>query len=65
MKREWGTGYDSFAERIGNEDDFDQNCREDNPYPFGPTCVFKGKEIAFFCCNSESGSINGALLTLH
>jgi hypothetical protein len=61
MKREWVTGFDPFAEWIGNEGNFEQNCG-DKPYPFGPTCFFKGKEIPCFCCSSESVSINGMLL---
>jgi hypothetical protein len=63
MKREWVKGFDPFAEWIGNEDNFEQNCCDDKPYPFSPTCFLKGKEIHYFCCNSESGSINGALIT--
>jgi hypothetical protein len=63
MKREWVTGFDPFAERIESEENFEENCGEDKPYPFGPTCVFNAKEVPCFCCNLEGGSINGALLT--
>jgi len=52
MKREWVTGFDPFAERIENEENFEENCGEDRPYPFGPTCVFNGKEVPCLCCNS-------------
>jgi len=63
MKREWETGFDPFAEWIGSEDNIEENCGDNKPYPFGPTCTFNGKEIPCFCCNSESGSITGPLLT--
>jgi hypothetical protein len=63
MKREWVTGFDPFPEWIGNEDNFEQNFGDDKSYTFGVTCFLKGKEIPCFYCNSESGSINGALLT--
>jgi len=48
---------------IGSEDNIEENCGDNKPYPFGPTCTFNGKEIPCFCCNSESGSITGPLLT--
>jgi hypothetical protein len=64
MKREWVTGFDPFAEWIGNEDNFKKNCGDDKPYPFNSSCFLKGKEIPCSCCNS-SGSINGSAPNFH
>jgi len=63
MKHEWVTGFDPLAEWIGDEQDVEANSGDEKTYPYGPVCTFRGKEVPCFCCNSESGSINGALLT--
>jgi hypothetical protein len=63
LKKEWVSGFDPFAEWIGNEDNIAENSGDGKAYPFGPTCTFRGKTVPCFCCNSESGSINGSLLT--
>jgi hypothetical protein len=63
MKPEWITGFDSLVEWVGDEDDIKNNSGDGKTYPYGPVCVFKGKEVPCFCCNSESGSITGELLT--
>jgi len=63
MKHEWITGFDPLAEWLGNEEDNKINSGDGKTYPYGPVCVFKRKEVPFFCCNSESGSITGELLT--
>jgi hypothetical protein len=62
LKKEWVSGFDPFAEWIGNEDNIAENSGDGKAYPFGPTCTFRGKTVPCFCCNSESGSINGSLL---
>ncbi len=63
MKHECVTGFDPLAEWIGDEQDVEANSGDSKAYPYGPVCNFRGKEVPCFCCNSESGSINGALLT--
>jgi hypothetical protein len=63
LKGEWITGFDPLAEWIGDEQDIEANSDDGKAYPYGPVCVLQGKEVPCFCCNSESGSINGALLT--
>ena len=63
MKHEWVTGFDPLAEWIGDEQDVEANSGDEKTYPYGPVCTFRGKEVPCFCCNSESGCINGALLT--
>jgi hypothetical protein len=63
LKHDWITGFDQFAVWVGDEDNFEENCGDGRTYPFGPTCIFRGKEVPCFCCNSESGGINGNLLT--
>jgi len=63
MKHEWVTGFDPLAEWICDEQDVEANSGDEKNYPCGPVCNFQGKEVPCFCCNSESGSINGALLT--
>jgi hypothetical protein len=52
-----------LAEWVGDEGDIAANCGDNKPYPFGPSCTFKGKKIPCYCCCSESDSINGKLLT--
>jgi hypothetical protein len=54
---EWRTGFDTFAQWVGEPDDIAVNCGDGKQYPFGPVCVFKEKTIPCFCCCSESGSI--------
>jgi hypothetical protein len=63
MKPEWVSGFDPFAEWVEDEDNVEENMGEGKQYPYGPTCIFKGKEIPCFCCSSENGSITGQLLT--
>jgi len=63
MREEWKMGHDPFAEWVGDEDDIRLNCGDGRQYPYGPTCVFKGKEVPCYCTCSESGSINGKILT--
>jgi hypothetical protein len=58
LKQEWITGFDHFAEWVGTDEAFKQNCGDGEPY-LGPSCTFRGKEVSCFCCNSESGRING------
>ena len=62
FRHEWRTGFDPFAEWVGEEEDIALNCGDDKPYPFGPSCLFKGKKVPCYCCCSESGSINGTIL---
>jgi hypothetical protein len=61
MKREWETGFDPFAEWIGSEDNIEEKLWQQQT--LSSTCTFNGKEIPCFCCNCESGSITGPLLT--
>jgi hypothetical protein len=63
FRDEWRTGFDQFAEWIGDIDDIVTNSGDGRQYPFSPTCHYKGKEIPCYCCCSESGSITGHLLT--
>jgi len=63
MREEWKMGPDPFAEWVGGEDDIWLNCGDGRQYPHGPTCVFEGKEVPCYCTCSESGSINGKILT--
>jgi hypothetical protein len=63
FRDEWRTGFDPFAAWVGEPDDVAANCGNGKQYPFGPVCHFKGKTIPCFCCCSESGSINGDILT--
>jgi hypothetical protein len=63
FREEWRTGFDTFAQWVGEPDDIAVNCGDGKQYPFGPVCVFKGKTIPCFCCCSESGSITAELLT--
>jgi hypothetical protein len=63
MKHGCVTGFDPLAEWIGDEQNVEANSGDEKTYPYGPVCTFRGKEVPCFCCNSESGSINGALLT--
>ena len=63
MKNEWITGFDQFAVWVGDDENYEGNCGEGKTYPFGPACMFQGKEVPCYCCNSESGSITGHLLT--
>jgi hypothetical protein len=60
---EWRTGFDPIADWVGQEDDIVANGGDGRQYPFVQTCTFKGKQILCYCCCSESGSINGKLLT--
>jgi hypothetical protein len=43
FQHEWRTGFDPFAEWVGEEEDIALNCGYDKLYPFGPSCLFKGK----------------------
>ncbi len=63
MKNEWITGFDQFAVWVDDDENYEGNCGEGETYPFGPKCMFRGKEVPCFCSNSESGSITGQLLT--
>jgi hypothetical protein len=63
FRDEWRTGFDPFANWVGEPDDIAANCGDGKQYPFGPVCLFKGKTIPCFCCCSESGSITTELLT--
>ncbi len=63
FRDEWRTGFDPFAEWVGEENDIEANGGDGKQYPFGPTCTFKGKQVPCYCCCSESRSINGKLLT--
>ena len=47
---------------IGQEDDVSNNVGEGRAMPQGPECIFRGKNVPCFCCNSENGSITGTLL---
>ena len=63
FRDEWRTGFDPLADWIGGADDVAGNCGDGKQYPFGPVCRFNGKTIPCYCCCSESGSINGEILT--
>jgi hypothetical protein len=63
FKPEWQMGLDPFAPWIGEPDDIAANCGNGKQYPFGPTCYLKGKEVPCYCTCTESGSINGTILT--
>jgi hypothetical protein len=62
MREEWALGHDPFVDWIGQEDDVSNNVGEGRAMPQGPECNFRGKNVPCFCCNSENGSITGALL---
>jgi hypothetical protein len=63
MREEWKMGHDPFAEWVGDKDDICLNCGDGRQYPYGLTCLFKGKEVPCYCTCSESGSTNGKILT--
>jgi hypothetical protein len=52
-----------LAEWVGDEGNIVAHCRNNKPYPFGPSCTFEGKKIPCYCCCSKSRSIKGKLLT--
>ncbi len=65
IKPEVVTGLDVFATKIGDEKDpafIANNTGSGKMYPYGPSCVFKGKEVPCMVCNTESGSITSDLL---
>jgi hypothetical protein len=65
LKPEVVTGIDVFSEKIGDESDFDFTEKNSGPgkrYPYGPTCLFNGKDVPCIICNSESGSVTSELL---
>jgi hypothetical protein len=64
MDPAWQLGLDPFALWEGNEVDVEGNTGgEGKRYPKGPECNPNGKKVPCFCCCSESGGINGDLLT--
>jgi hypothetical protein len=62
MKEEWALGYDPFIDWIRNEQDISENIGHDKAMPQGPDCIFRGKYVPCFCCNSGNGSITGNFL---
>jgi hypothetical protein len=40
LEKGWETGFDPFAEWIGNEKNLEESCGGGKPYPFGPMCTF-------------------------
>jgi hypothetical protein len=62
MKQEWMLGFDPFVEWIGDESEIEKNIGFGKAMPGGPECMFRGKCIPCFCCNSKNGSITGHLL---
>jgi hypothetical protein len=65
MKPEVVTGLDVFATKIGNESDPDFITNNTGPgkiYPYGPSCLFRGKEVPCIVSNTDSGSITSELL---
>ena len=62
MRDEWRLGFDPLTEWIREENDIHCNIGEGKVYPLGPNCTFNGKNVPYFCCCSESGSITGTLL---
>ena len=65
MKPEVVTGLDVFTTKIGNESDPDFLTNNTGPgkiYPYGPFCLFWGKEVPCIVSNTDSGSITSELL---
>jgi hypothetical protein len=58
MKQDWTLAFDPFVEWIGDESEM----KKYRVWPGGPECMFRGKCIPCFCCNSKNGSITGHLL---
>jgi hypothetical protein len=59
----WVQGIDPFAAWEGEEREIEKNSGSiGKRHPFGPTCMFNGKEVPCFCCCSKSGSITSELL---
>jgi hypothetical protein len=63
MRNDGKTGFDPLVKWIGDPDNIKANICDGKQYPMGPTCFFKGKEIPYFCCCSDSGTITAYLLT--
>ena len=59
------TGIDSFAEKIGCDEDPDfvrLNTGKGKLFPMGPTCCFKGVEVPCMVACSTNGSITSEIL---
>jgi hypothetical protein len=63
FKQEWRMGLKPFVPWTGEPEDITANSGDGKQYPFGPTCLFKGKEVPCYCTCNESGSKIGAILT--